>query len=53
MVLACLNTKDCLRQFLGITQKWLPFVGQESGYFCSWNYAIFQGITSLKALYYH
>jgi len=30
---------------LGSTQKWLPFVGQESGYFCFLNYAIFQEIT--------
>ena len=25
----CLNTKVCLRQSLGVTQKWLPFVGQK------------------------
>jgi len=28
-VFTCLNTKVCLRQSLGVTQKWLPFVGQK------------------------
>jgi len=28
-----------------------PFLGQESGYFCWSNYAIFQGITNSKALH--
>jgi len=32
-VFTCLNTPDFLWHSLGITQKWLPFVGQESGYF--------------------
>jgi len=32
-VFTCLNTPASLRQSLGITQKWLPYVGQENGYF--------------------
>jgi len=28
-VFSCLNTKGCLRQSLGFTQKWLLFVGQK------------------------
>jgi len=32
-VFICLNTPASLRQSLGITQKWLPSVGQENGYF--------------------
>ena len=36
-VFTCLNIKGCLRQLLGVTQKWLPFVGQ--------NVAIFVGRT--------
>jgi len=33
---------------LGITKKWLPFVGQECGYFCWLNYAILQEITTAQ-----
>ena len=29
----CLNTKVCLPQSLGVTQKWLPFVGQKVAIF--------------------
>ena len=36
-----------LRQLLGITQKWLSIVGQENGYFCWSDYAIFQGINTV------
>ena len=46
-VFICINTKGCLRQSLGVTQMWLPFVGQKSGYLCCSNYAIFQGITTV------
>jgi len=35
------------RQLLGITQKWLSIVGQENGYFCWSDYAIFQGINTV------
>jgi len=31
--LNCINTQGCRLQLLGITQKWLPLVGQESGFF--------------------
>jgi len=46
-VFTCLNTPASLRQSLGITQKWLPFLGQQNGYFWWSNYAIFQGITTV------
>ena len=46
-VFTCLNIKGCLRRSLGITQKWLHFVGHESGYFCWSYYAIFQGTTTV------
>jgi len=46
-VFTCLNTPASLRQSLGITQKLLPFLGQENGYFCWLNHAIFQGITTV------
>jgi len=46
-VLTCLNTPASPQQSLSITQKWLPFLGQENGYFCCLNYAIFQGITTV------
>jgi len=29
-------------------KNWLPYEGQGSGYFCWFNYSIFQEITSLK-----
>jgi len=32
---------------MGITQKWLPVLGQENGYFCWSNCAIFQGISTV------
>jgi len=39
--------QSCLGHSLGITPKWLPFVGQESGSFCWSNHAIFQEITTV------
>ena len=39
-IFTCLNAEGSLRQ----SQKW-PFAGQESGYFCWSNYAIFQETT--------
>ena len=46
-VFACSITPDPLWHFLGITQKWLPLVGQESSCFYCWNYAIFQEIATV------
>jgi len=33
---------------LGITQKWLPFLGQGNGCFCWSHYVIFQGNTEIQ-----
>jgi len=53
-IFACLNTSASLRQSLGITQKLLHFLGQENGYFCWSNFAIFQGITKqFKTAFYN
>jgi len=32
-VFACFHTKVCLRQSLGVTQKWSPLVGQKVAIF--------------------
>jgi len=42
-VFTCLNTKVCLRQSLGVTQKWLPFVGQKVAIFVGRTMGFFQG----------
>jgi len=47
-VFTCLNTKGCLRQSPGVTQKWLLFVGQKVAIFvCDFS----RNNHSLKALY--
>ena len=45
-IFTCLNTKDCLRQSLCVTQEAI-FFRSKSGYFCWSNYTIFQRITTV------
>jgi len=38
-------------QWLGLTQKWLRFIGQESGYFCGWTTRSFRKSPKFKNSY--
>ena len=50
-VFTCLNTKVCLRQSLGVTQKWLPIVGQKVAIFVGPTMRCFREKQQLNALY--
>ena len=49
-IFICLNTKVCLRQSLGVTEKWLPFEGQKVAIFVGRTTRFSGKNHSLKAL---
>ena len=52
-VFTCLNTKVCLRQPLGVTQKWLPFADQEVTIFVGRTMRYFEEKPQFESTLYH
>jgi len=52
-VFTCLNTKVCLRQSLGVTPKWLPFVGQKVAVFVGFTMRFFREKSQFESALYH